>query len=227
VAKALNLKKALQGKYDSSVEESVKSEKNLARRRSFIQSFSQLMGMVPFLVTFGFGGYWTIQGFMTVGSLLAFINLLNRLTYPISSLPQLWGKTKSDMAAVERIFEIIDSEPERDNGRDFVLSEQDDVESIKFSHIDFAYPGQEDKVFNNLVFVSTHDIELTDLLKEEYSLYHFSEVINSDQVDFDYKLKSGKLKTRNAIRILKINQYPNAIIDEAKTTASHLEMGHN
>ena len=33
----------------------------------------------------------------------------------------------------------------------------------------------------NLVFVSTHDIELTDLLKEEYSLYHFTEVINNDK----------------------------------------------
>jgi hypothetical protein len=78
---------------------------------------------------------------------------------------------------------------------------------------------------NNLVFVSTHDIELTDLLKEEYTLHHFSEIINGDKVDFDYKLKSGKLKTRNAIRILEINRYPDSVIDEAKTTAIDLELG--
>ena len=29
-------------------------------------------------------------------------------------------------------------------------------------------------------------------------LYHFSEIISEDKVDFDYKLKEGKLKTRNA-----------------------------
>jgi len=67
----------------------------------------------------------------------------------------------------------------------------------------------------NLVFVSTHDIELADLLKDEYELYHFSETVNHQTVDFDYKLKEGKLKNRNAIRILQLNGYPEAIIDEA------------
>ena len=31
---------------------------------------------------------------------------------------------------------------------------------------------------NNIVFVSTHDIELADLLKSEYELYHFSEIVD-------------------------------------------------
>ena len=68
---------------------------------------------------------------------------------------------------------------------------------------------------NNLVFVSTHDIELADLLKDEYELYHFSETVNHQTVDFDYKLKEGKLKNRNAIRILQLNGYPEPIIEEA------------
>ena len=68
---------------------------------------------------------------------------------------------------------------------------------------------------DNIVFVSTHDIELTDLLKDEYDLYHFSEIVNNKTVDFDYKLKEGKLKNRNAIRILQINGYPENIIKEA------------
>lgn len=68
---------------------------------------------------------------------------------------------------------------------------------------------------NNIVFVSTHDIELTDMLSEEYELYHFSEIVKDNNVDFDYKLKEGKLKNRNAIRILQINDYPNDLINEA------------
>jgi DNA mismatch repair ATPase MutS len=68
---------------------------------------------------------------------------------------------------------------------------------------------------DNLVFVSTHDIELADLLKDEYELYHFSEKVDHKSVDFDYKLKAGKLKNRNAIRILQINDYPEDIIKEA------------
>jgi len=68
---------------------------------------------------------------------------------------------------------------------------------------------------NNIVFVSTHDIELADLLKSEYELYHFSEKVDNKTVDFDYKIKNGKLKNRNAIRILQINDYPEEIIQEA------------
>jgi DNA mismatch repair ATPase MutS len=76
---------------------------------------------------------------------------------------------------------------------------------------------------NNIVFVSTHDIELADLLKNEYGLYHFSEIVDNKTVDFDYKLKEGKLKNRNAIRILQINDYPENIINEAIKISTDLD----
>ena len=76
---------------------------------------------------------------------------------------------------------------------------------------------------NNKVFVSTHDIELADLLSNEYELYHFSEQVDSKTVDFDYKLKVGKLKSKNAIRILEANDYPDSIISEALEIANKLD----
>ncbi|WP_420573022.1 MutS-related protein [Kordia sp.] len=76
---------------------------------------------------------------------------------------------------------------------------------------------------HNKVLVSTHDIELTDMLEETYDLYHFSEIVAENTVAFDYKLKEGKLKNRNAIRILEINQYPKEIIDEAMQISKKLD----
>jgi hypothetical protein len=76
---------------------------------------------------------------------------------------------------------------------------------------------------HNIVFVSTHDIELTDMLHNEFDLYHFSEQVDNNTVDFDFKLKPGKLKNRNAIRILKINGYPDSIIHEALEISRHLD----
>jgi hypothetical protein len=75
----------------------------------------------------------------------------------------------------------------------------------------------------NIVFVSTHDIELADLLKNEFDLFHFSEKVDQKTVDFDYKLKEGKLKNRNAIRILQINDYPERIISEAIEISKKLD----
>lgn len=76
---------------------------------------------------------------------------------------------------------------------------------------------------NNRVLVSTHDVELTDLLSNEYELYHFSETVNNKTVGFDYKLKEGKLKNRNAIRILEINGYPKSIVSEALEISKALD----
>ncbi len=69
----------------------------------------------------------------------------------------------------------------------------------------------------NFVFISTHDLELTDYLKETYNLYHFTETVENGSILFDYKLKTGNLKTTNAIRILELNNYPEEVIEEAKT----------
>ncbi len=76
---------------------------------------------------------------------------------------------------------------------------------------------------NNKVLVSTHDVELTDMLSTEYDMYHFSETVDEKTVGFDYKLKMGKLKNRNAIRILEINGYPKEVINEALEISKELD----
>lgn len=65
------------------------------------------------------------------------------------------------------------------------------------------------------ILVSTHDIELTTMLTEQYDLFHFSESISDSTIHFDYKLKPGIPDRGNAIRILEINDYPKEIVQEA------------
>lgn len=72
----------------------------------------------------------------------------------------------------------------------------------------------------NYVFVSTHDVELVDLLQEQYEMHHFSELVEENQLAFDYKLKKGAVSEGNAIRILELYDYPAEIILEAMELAS-------
>jgi DNA mismatch repair ATPase MutS len=74
----------------------------------------------------------------------------------------------------------------------------------------------------NIVFVSTHDIELTGLLQGLYELFHFTEIVEDGTVHFDYALKKGELTTRNAIRILEINGYPQEVIKDAQEISHHI-----
>lgn len=68
---------------------------------------------------------------------------------------------------------------------------------------------------NNITFVTTHDIELQELLKNTYKMYHFSEQVDNGNFYFDYKIKKGPCSTRNAIKLLELKGYPDDIIDEA------------
>ncbi|MGB4658109.1 MAG: hypothetical protein WBI07_02890, partial [Mobilitalea sp.] len=72
---------------------------------------------------------------------------------------------------------------------------------------------------NTLVFAATHDIELTHILENDYSNYHFQERIEENQIIFDYKLYAGKAISKNAIKLLGMLGYPPAITTAAESAA--------
>ena len=72
---------------------------------------------------------------------------------------------------------------------------------------------------NTVCFAATHDIELTALLEEEYENYHFEEEVKDGDVFFNYELKKGKARTRNAIKLLSVMGYEKNIIDKAENMA--------
>lgn len=70
---------------------------------------------------------------------------------------------------------------------------------------------------------ATHDIELSYVLEKEYDNYHFEEEIQENDVVFDYKLRTGRTMTRNAIRLLAMIGYDPKIIEAAQESAKHFE----
>lgn len=68
-------------------------------------------------------------------------------------------------------------------------------------------------------FAATHDIELTHLLEDVFSNYHFEEEIRGGDILFNYQLKKGRATTRNAISLLQIIGYEQEIIEKAQMQA--------
>jgi ATP-binding cassette subfamily B protein len=58
-----------------------------------------------------YGGSKVIQGAITIGTLVAFLNYLGRFFGPIQDLTNIYNVLQSAMAGAERIFGIIDIEP--------------------------------------------------------------------------------------------------------------------
>lgn len=101
---------------------------------------------------------------------------------------------------------------------DEVFKGTNTVERISAAKAILSYLNRHD----NIVIVSTHDIELAEMLAHEYDLYHFTETIESDELHFDYKIKPGQLTTRNAIKLLELANYPSAITNEARKISTTL-----
>ncbi|MGW7778456.1 MutS-related protein [Staphylococcus xylosus] len=78
-----------------------------------------------------------------------------------------------------------------------------------------------DQLEGYTVIAATHDIELSSLLGNVYSNYHFNESITEDNISFDFKIKQGKADTRNAIELLRIMSFPKKIYNRAKSSANH------
>jgi len=74
----------------------------------------------------------------------------------------------------------------------------------------------------NFVFVSTHDLELAELLGDEYAIYSFEELVNDKRLVFDYKIKQGLLKNKNGIAILQSLGYPQSVVDDAGKASEQL-----
>lgn len=74
-----------------------------------------------------------------------------------------------------------------------------------------------------LCFAATHDIELTQLLSEEYDNYHFEEEVKDDDVVFSYELHPGRATTRNAIRLLESVGFDREVTERARKRAEMFE----
>lgn len=74
-----------------------------------------------------------------------------------------------------------------------------------------------------LCVAATHDIELTRMLEGLYDNYHFEELMTEGGMAFDYKIKSGPSRTRNAIKLLSFMEFDPRIIEDAQRLVDKFE----
>nr|AHF23848.1 DNA mismatch repair protein MutS domain protein [uncultured bacterium Contig15] len=66
-----------------------------------------------------------------------------------------------------------------------------------------------------LCLVATHDAELCSLAGDAYELTHFEETVCDSDIHFDYQLKPGPATSRNAIHLLKLMGFDDALVSAA------------
>ena len=85
-----------------------------------------------------YGGDQVINGAIKIGVLVGFLAALNNFFDPITQLSQLYTTYQSGMAALDKIFELLDEQPEMLERADALTLGRIRGE-LRFEHVSFAY----------------------------------------------------------------------------------------
>jgi len=111
------------------------------RAQTFAMLVPPLMGILSnanIAILAGLGGWMVLQGLATVGTIATFYNYSRRFAAPLRQLGNLYNQLQSALAGAERVFNLIDEEPELPDAPDAVELEHVDGE-VAFHHVDFSY----------------------------------------------------------------------------------------
>lgn len=118
----------------------------------------------------------------------------------------------TETKSIKRIIDMINEDRATLVCIDEVLKGTNTVERVAASASLLNYLSQK----NCIIIAATHDLELTQILKNSYANYHFSELITDEGVSFDYKVKEGVSDKTNAINLLESFGYDEALVSQAR-----------
>ena len=101
----------------------------------------ELLSAVATAAILLYGGNQVVDGAVTIGVLATFVFYLQSFFDPIQSLSQLYTTYQAGMAALDKIFELLDEEPE-------IADREDAIElprvrgEIRFEDVTFSYGGE-------------------------------------------------------------------------------------
>jgi len=97
------------------------------------------IGNIGFVIIAAFGGYFSINGFISVGVISAFIVYAKQFSRPVNEIAQVYGQLQTAIAGAERLFTVLDEQDEDMSGEPL----EPHRAAVEFSHVDFAYtPGR-------------------------------------------------------------------------------------
>jgi ATP-binding cassette subfamily B protein len=111
----------------------------------------ELISSVAIALIIWYGGGKVIQGALTLGALVAFIQYANRFFQPIADMSEKYNILQTAMASSERLFKLIDTPADIVNRPGAVIGTSPARGEIAFRNVWFAY-NDEDWVLRDVSF---------------------------------------------------------------------------
>jgi ABC-type multidrug transport system fused ATPase/permease subunit len=100
------------------------------------------MSTIALALVLGVGGYMVVGGWATVGIVAAYMTYVRRFYRPVQAISSMWAQFQSALAGAERIFELIDTEPDIVDAPDAIALPPAEGR-IAFDGVHFCYKPDE------------------------------------------------------------------------------------
>lgn len=104
----------------------------------FIPKLMNMLNNLSFTLVAGFGGWMAVYGLISIGVIVTFAEYARQFTRPLNDLANQFNTFLSAVAGAERVFEVLEHEPEASDEREAI--ELDRVAgAIRFERVSFSY----------------------------------------------------------------------------------------
>jgi ATP-binding cassette, subfamily B, multidrug efflux pump len=103
-----------------------------------LMPLTNILGNFFVILLVGFGGWLAIQGLVTVGVIATFISYGRNFIQPVRQIAEIYNAIQAALAGAERVFEILDTPPETDQGLDYLALDAV-VGKVRFENVTFGY----------------------------------------------------------------------------------------
>lgn len=126
------------GRFTQRVNETYQAGMERAKITSVLGPIIGFLAFTAITLTLWFGSYEVIQGQLTAGGLVAYLIYTMLVATPIATIAGLYGQFQSALGATERLFSLLDTEPD--------IADQPDARplppatgEVVFGNVSFAY----------------------------------------------------------------------------------------
>jgi subfamily B ATP-binding cassette protein MsbA len=136
--KAYGMEAAETARADAAVDRLFELQIKAGRTRSALQPVMEMLGGLAIVAVMIYGGHQVIAGARTPGAFFSFITALLLAYEPLKRLANLNAALQAGLAAAERVFALIDLEPQvvdRPDARPLAV----EGGAIRFERVSFAY----------------------------------------------------------------------------------------
>lgn len=98
----------------------------------------QIIAAVVLGIIIGYSGVQIRNGLITLGGINAFVSYLTFMMWPIQDLARVYAEMQHSIASAERIFKLVDTDPEVRNRSNAIVAETL-LGEIEFDQVDFYY----------------------------------------------------------------------------------------